>query len=237
MQYRVTTWLSRQTALVLLALWLLPPPASGQAFRIEVRPVWRGQAIALDKAVQGPAGDSLLFHTLKFYLGHFEFLNHGATVFQDPGYHLLDLEAENSLDLLFKLPENLHFDSLRFAFGTDSLSNVSGALGGALDPSRGMYWSWQSGYINAKIEGQAERSPARGHHFQLHLGGYLPPAETLRKVVVSAAPKPRHLRLDWDLASFFEQIDWPTQHSIMSPGPAAAQAATRLAQAFRNHAP
>ena len=225
---------SQHAALLILALGLWLPLLSGQpeAFRLHIQPVWQAQDIHLDESLRSHAGDSLVLHTLKLYLGHFDFFKNGRLVFQDPGYRLLNLEDESSLDLLFEWPGPPVFDSLRFDFGTDSLSNVSGALGGALDPSLGMYWSWQSGYINAKIEGYASACPARGHLFQLHLGGYLPPAATCFNVTV---PAPATGRIDWDLAPFFGQIDWRTQHSILSPGPAAAQVAARLAQSFRKH--
>jgi hypothetical protein len=44
---------------------------------------------------------------------------------------------------------------IRFLLGVDSARNVSGIQTGALDPARGMFWTWNSGYVMAKIEGSS----------------------------------------------------------------------------------
>ena len=45
------------------------------------------------------------------------------------------------------------FNRIAFTIGVDSIRNVSGAQTGALDPANGMFWTWNSGYIMAKLEG------------------------------------------------------------------------------------
>ena len=66
-------------------------------------------------------------------------------------------------------------DKIKFNLGIDSLTNVSGVMGGDLDPTKGMYWTWQSGYINFKMEGSSAVCPTRNHEFQFHIGGYQDP--------------------------------------------------------------
>jgi len=47
----------------------------------------------------------------------------------------------------------------------DSLANVSGAMSNDLDATKGMYWSWQSGFINLKIEGKSASCKTRKINF------------------------------------------------------------------------
>ena len=68
--------------------------------------------------------------------------------------------------LALQIPSNIPFSKLKFQLGIDSLTNVSGAMGGDLDPTKGMYWTWQSGYINMKIEGKSNSCKTRKNQFQ-----------------------------------------------------------------------
>ena len=57
-----------------------------------------------------------------------------------------------------------------FQIGIDSLTNVSGDLDGDLDPALGMYWAWNSGYINMKLEGKSSSCKSVKKEFQFHIG-------------------------------------------------------------------
>ena len=74
--------------------------------------------------------------------------------------------------------------SISFCIGIDSLASVSGALSGDLDPSNGMYWAWQSGYINMKIEGTSSSCKTRKNSFNFHIGGYLKPYNAIKKIEI-----------------------------------------------------
>ena len=65
-------------------------------------------------------------------------------------YHLVDLNNPESL-VLQTQTEN--FDKIQFNLGIDKQTNLDGVKGGDLDPLKGMYWTWNTGYINIKIEG------------------------------------------------------------------------------------
>lgn len=69
------------------------------------------------------------------------------------------------------LPLNLPANLL---FGVDSLLQVSGVQSGALDPLKGMYWTWQTGYIQFKMEGILSKDTLGEGliPIQLHLGGF-----------------------------------------------------------------
>lgn len=214
--------------MVSMAMWSF---VQAQDYKLFIQPVFSNEKIMLEKHVSSPNGDSIVISGLKFYLGHFEFWKSGGLIFSEKKYHLIDLEDENSLQLVFDCSIPTAFDSLRFYFGTDSLTNTAGAMGGDLDPTRGMFWTWQSGYINLKLEGFSSRCPNRAGKFEFHLGGYLSPFQTVRSVVLSN-PESEKATLNLDLASFFQQIDWQKKSNVMSPGTEAVRLTDVLAHSF-----
>lgn len=64
------------------------------------------------------------------------------------------------------------YTSISFKIGVDSTRNFSGAQTGALDPTNGMFWTWNTGYIMAKLEGNSPVSTASNNAFEYHIGGY-----------------------------------------------------------------
>lgn len=204
---------------------------------IPFQPTLFGEKIALEKAVKMPDGDSIALHTLRFYLSSFVFYKNGKVIFvEENSYHLLDLEDEATMILPFAFPQKFDFDSLHFNLGVDSATTVSGAMGGDLDPALGMFWTWQSGYINVKLEGSSPKSPARDGAFQFHLGGYLPPFQTIQVVGLKfgSTLNPSEIRLD--LTPFFDKTDWSKKPNIMSPCREAVDLSTILAKSFHVHA-
>ncbi len=225
--------------LLLICLLCQPINAPAQTvLPLRVQPVCQGEKIILEQSLHLPGGDSLTLHTLRFYLGHFVFWKNGQVLRDERGvYHLIDLEDENSL----VVPDSpAGFDSLAFDLGVDSLTTSAGAMGGDLDPTRGMFWTWQSGYINLKAEGAASMNPARNGDFAFHLGGYLPPFATARTVRLGVGerrtPAGKALVLRLDLAPFFSAADRVKKPNVMSPGPEALRLSEVLAQSFSIHA-
>ena len=206
---------------------------SSNALGIHFQPVFQGKKIDLNAAA--PKGAPSI-SMLRLYLSNFTFLKNGSIVFEERNsYHLLDLEDENTLELKFAGLENLDFDLLQFNLGIDSLTHVSGAMGGDLDPTKGMFWTWQSGYVNFKLEGTYVKCPTRNHEFQFHLGGYLAPFQSVQSVQLKVS-KGEKLLLQLDVSPFFEQVDWVKKYSIMSPGKEAVAASRVLANSFSIHA-
>jgi len=75
--------------------------------------------------------------------------------------------------------------SLSFIIGVDSSANFSGVQIGDLDPAKGMFWTWNSGYIYAKLEGQSDSSKAPGHQFTWDIGGYRNPSDASRQITLT----------------------------------------------------
>ena len=97
--------------------------------------------------------------------------------------------------------------------------------GGVLDPIRGMYWTWQAGYIHWKIEGQF-LSGAKSQ-FEYHIGGYRKPYGTAQLVHIPFAPENEELSVD--LAPFLSRVLEKTfRHGSLSPGPLAHELASGI---------
>lgn len=225
-----------RSAVVVFLLLQFRGAAQQSSLDLLFRATYGGKTIGLEQPLRTAGGDSLALHSLRMYLGHFVVVQNGqAAPAGADEYFLPDLEEPASLHLHLDLPTGGRFDSLRFELGVDSLTNTGDVRGGALDPTRGMYWTWQSGYINVKLEGFCSRSAARNHDFQFHLGGYLPPHATVQTVQL-ALPGSGRAVLALDLEPFFRQVDWAARHHIMSPSAEAGKLSAVLSQSFRLYA-
>jgi hypothetical protein len=114
------------------------------------------------------------------------------------------------------------FDAIRFNIGIDSTTNSGGVKGGDLDPTKNMYWAWQSGYINFKLEGKSKACKTRNNVFQFHIGGYSYPNNSLQTVTL---PINKILNINFDLEKLLSGIGLQTMNEIMSPGAKGMQVA------------
>ena len=113
--------------------------------------------------------DTIHISKCNVYLSNFKFYQNDKLAFTDTEKaYLIDLI--DPIPLNFEIPTQVKYNRVVFDVGIDSLTNVAGILTGALDPRNGMYWSWQSGYINFKIEGDIRSKNSKS--FQYHIGGY-----------------------------------------------------------------
>ncbi len=177
-------------------------------------------------------GDSILIETLRFYISNIEFLQDKKVVWQEQNsVHLIDAALSQTLKIATKCPPNLTFDQLQFNLGIDSTTNVSGALGGDLDPTKGMYWTWQSGYINFKIEGKNPRCNTRNHAFQFHLGGYNLLYNALQTIVLDIK-KDKEVNIIFDISKFINDIDFVQKPNIMSPCKEAVLMSKKITKGF-----
>ncbi|MCB9359689.1 MAG: hypothetical protein H6587_11635 [Flavobacteriales bacterium] len=173
---------------------------------VTINPLLNNHILILEKENT----EGITITKLKFYLTNFSLTKNDKTVWSEKNsYHLIDISTPSTLNLKFKIPSNITFDKIYFLFGTDSLTNVSGVLGGDLDPTKGMYWAWNSGYINFKLEGKSKNTP-----FEFHLGGYSP--STVQEVKLNM--NKNNTKIYFDVANFLNQIDLAKQHKLMSPG-------------------
>jgi hypothetical protein len=176
--------------------------------------------------------DRTLIQACRFYISAIELYDADKLQWKEANsYHLLDAAAPASLQLLVNIPEQLHYNTIRFRLGVDSTTNVSGAMGGDLDPSKGMYWSWQSGYINFKLEGKNTKCPGRNNEFHFHLGGYASSFASMQTVALTTE-NTKSIAIQFDVQNFLSGIDLTTQNNIMIPGNDAVILSRKAASIF-----
>jgi len=160
--------------------------------------------------------DSVMIETLRFYISNISFLKDGRRVWTEPNsFHLIDASDTGSLLLLLPSPKSLAFDQLQFTFGIDSMVNAKGVGSGDLDPMKGMYWAWQSGYINFKLEGTSPACNTRKHAFQYHLGGFLNGNACAHDITL---PANAYTQVQVDIVPFLSAVDLTQEPNIMTPG-------------------
>lgn len=195
---------------------------------IQFSPVWGSEKLEIEKKYT-LKDDVVSISKLKFYVSDVCLKKSGKIVYKTPEKSYL-IDSENRLNIGFDKNITEDFDEIQFSIGIDSLTNVSGAMGGDLDPVNGMYWSWQSGYINFKVEGNSEKSGAVHKDFQFHVGGYLKPFETLQKVTLPLKRKQNVIFVD--VSRFLSEIDLSKTHSVMSTGENAVVLARQFQKIF-----
>lgn len=157
---------------------------------------------------------TLTISTLKFYV---------TTTHKDgkPTIQLIDWSEIDTRYLSASMASQLYL-------GTDSSTNVSGTLDGDLDPIKGMYWAWNSGYINFKLEGYWNNRAEE--KFEYHIGGYRQPFETYREI---GSVREMTNELTIDLTQIFEFIIKTELNAIMTPGKTAVQFIDALQPCFQ----
>lgn len=103
------------------------------------------------------------------------------------------------------------YKAVKFMIGVDVPRNTTGAQTGDLDPvnCKGMYWDWNTGYIQAKMEGTSEQSSAADKRIMYHIGGVQKDKETPRNVELAfsqnivVGDKAGSLKIKTDAAKWF----------------------------------
>jgi hypothetical protein len=199
------------------------------AFHVE----YQGKELRLDSTYFLNEKDSINFETFKLYISGMEYLLNGKVKATDnKACHLLDLSKISSCT--WDMPEMQHYikpDSVRIRIGIDSVTNLAGSLGGQLDPTNGMYWTWQSGYINMKLEGKSNLCYNKNQEFQYHLGGYKQPFISAQTITLPLK-KTAQVNIYINLSTWFQGIDIGKLNHIMSPSAEAKMLSEKLAHSI-----
>jgi hypothetical protein len=190
-------------------------------------------------------GDSFTVSKFNYYISNVV-LNgtEGASDYTETeSYHLIEHSVTPSqmAFLMNDVPAG-KYKSVTFTIGVDSLRNVSGAQTGDLDPALGNFWSWNSGYIMLKFEGNSPKAPTPDGRLVLHSGGFSGPNSVLKTVTLDfpdiievtdwGTP---HIHLQADLLKVFKSpnvIDFSTTTTIHMPGAEAKKLADNYADMF-----
>lgn len=209
----------RQIIIIIVSALLFGFHERPGQLRVSVQPVFNGEPIVLSKRSYITSNnDTITLETFRFYLSNFSAYANKKWNKLKNTYFLIDAEKNESKNFFLNV-DGTKVDSISFFIGVDSLMSVSGALDGALDPTLGMYWAWNTGYINAKLEGKSNSCNTLHHAFEFHIGGYLSPYSSLKKVTIATSHLAT-LNLKADAAKWFygsEKIDLKHLNSVVFP--------------------
>ncbi|MBP6184231.1 MAG: hypothetical protein KA479_04770 [Saprospiraceae bacterium] len=127
-------------------------------------------------------GQPYTISKLKYYVGNIQLKSTSGKYYTCNEYFLINEEDEISKSIELQNIPIGEYDEIRFLLGVDSLLNCSGAQSGALDPINGMFWSWNTGYIFLKLEGNSNSCKTPSNMFEYHIGGYKQPYNSIREM-------------------------------------------------------
>jgi hypothetical protein len=137
-----------------------------------------GKKLVLNDSVYTNAfGEKYTVSKLKYYISNVNFQTISERFKKN--VYLVDASKNDSIKIK-KIADKVF--GIYFQIGVDSLLNCSGAQTGALDPLNDMFWTWNNGYVNFKLEGFSPSSNANNKKVEQHIGGYKSPYTTMRKI-------------------------------------------------------
>jgi len=191
-------------------------------------PCIKNEAIVLNHPISDGV-NTYTFNVLKLYLSNFQGKNSSGETSLLMPLALVDLEHPDTRNLgTIQQP----LSSISFNFGTDSLTNVSGVLDGPLDPINGMYWAWNSGYINLKAEGFFTDSLNNTIPFEFHIGGYLPPFPTAQNITFDSLENSKIPSVILNMNEWLAIVIKEGHTNVMVPGKIATEISKRIKESI-----
>jgi hypothetical protein len=143
---------------------------------------WVGnkELVLFDETYTNSFGEPFVVNKFRYYISHISFTDAGNhQIVPQNNYYLIN--EEDSLSKIIQLPV-AGITSVSFLIGVDSIKNTGGVQTGSLDPMNGMFWTWNSGYVFAKLEGQSDSSRAPVHSFSWDVGGFRQRENAMRQI-------------------------------------------------------
>jgi hypothetical protein len=219
-----------------------PAPVVKGKVRLQFSNMAGGTPFQLNTPYINRAGEDLVVTKYKYYISNIVFIDTAGRPHPiDNSYFLVD--HSNTASLNFEVAPNVgRYHQLQFLVGVDSIRNVSGAQTGALDPLLDMFWTWNTGYIMAKLEGTSSLSTLPNNRIEYHIGGFKGVDNALRTVTLPftqasdiSNEKTLVIGVQAELFDWFDAthaLSLSTSPAIMSPGPQARKFADNYATMF-----
>jgi len=130
-------------------------------------------------------GEPFSVRAFKYYISNIQLQYADSHIYKiNIAPHLVNEMDSTSKQLSFTAPAGT-ITSFQFLLGVDSIINTTGVQTGDLDPAKGMYWVWNTGYIMAKLEGTSAVAKSPGRQFSYDVGGYKNGENAARKITLS----------------------------------------------------
>ncbi len=196
-----------------------------------------------DSVYTNAFGEKYNITKFRYYVSNVYFKNGSGSFFEKNSFHLIDESVAESQSFSFSIPPG-NYSSINFLLGVDSLHNVSGAQSGALDPAKDMFWTWNSGYVMAKLEGNSSSSALVNHKYEFHIGGFSGKYNVLKNIELNFpenksvhfdADKTTQVIVNADVDAWWQNpndIKIAEHASITTPGKLALAASDNYAKMF-----
>lgn len=141
---------------------------------IEFDHVWASaeSEFVLNKELSHPLlSEKMTFNIFKYYVSNVRLKAKDGSYYTMPeSYFIVDADPSGTNKVVIPDVPGGEYTEVELMFGVDSTRCTSGVQTGVLDPAKGMFWSWNSGYIMIKAEGTSPNSASGS--FTFHLGGF-----------------------------------------------------------------
>ena len=204
----------------------------------------KGKPIELNTAIYtNPFGETYSISKFKYYVSHVSITSPNGSFIEPESYHLINESKPEDLSFAIELNAG-NYQSLSFLLGVDSLKNVSGAQTDALDPLNDMFWTWNSGYIMAKMEGNSPQSKVVNKKVEFHIGGFSGAYNVLKNIkldfsaattLIISSEKTSEIVIEADFDTWWQNPNAIkiADHSVCTtPGALAMQFADNYAKMF-----
>ena len=196
-----------------------------------------------DSTYTNSFGENFTITKLRYYVTSISLPGGSQNVKEKNSYHLIDESKAESQVIKFLIPEG-DYGAIQFLLGVDSLHNVSGAQTDALDPANDMFWTWNTGYVMAKMEGHSSSSKQVNNKFEFHIGGFSGPFSVLQWVLLDFPGETHHfvagknyeITINADINNWWQHphdIKISEHAIITSPGKFAKEISENYAKMFR----
>ncbi|MBV8255352.1 MAG: hypothetical protein JO154_22315 [Chitinophaga sp.] len=137
-------------------------------------------------AYMNTAGEQYTVSKFLYYVSNFQLTDiNGKTITLPQRYFLVDQATDSTKKITLDSVPVGQYTAIKWTIGVDSIRNVSGVQAGALAPENGMFWTWNSGYIMAKMEGHSPQATTALNVFLFHIGGFKQPYNALKTISIT----------------------------------------------------
>ncbi|WP_207495952.1 MbnP family protein [Aridibaculum aurantiacum] len=234
--------------LFVVMLWSCKPSVTSPEDTYQLKVTFRhkvgSQDMQLGNTYQNSFGENYTLSAFKYYVSNIVLPEGAGSTAAVNEYRLVDEANASTKSFTINLPRN-HFSGFSFLLGVDSVRNVSGTQSGDLDPVKGMFWTWNSGYVMAKLEGTSPVSPAPANSLSLHIGGFRTGENATRRIDLAlpagsmihlSKNKVSEIVIEADASTWFQGVhDLPIASNPLchSPGTLAVKFADNYSRMFK----
>lgn len=190
-----------------------------------------------DSTYTTPNGEVYTIKKLRYYTSNFQIA--GNTFPNDAdNYQLIDQSKKTSFEIQVKAGV---YKELTFLLGIDSTRHVSGAQDGALDPMNDMFWTWSTGYVVFKLDGESPVSTSDRNRIEHHIGGYRFNQNVSKPITISfkenelniSADRTTEIEIEMNLDAYWNNLTIAENPVITVPNATAQLAAANFTAMFR----